>query len=214
VQRENTNLSEINLNSSGNQNSQAIQVAIPDNSPRNRNGFLAWLGRWGLRRMGWQVKGQFADVRKLIVIVAPHSSNWDWIIGVCALWGMEMRFSYLIKDAAFIWPLSVLLRRTGGIPIDRSQPDGVVKQITNEFYKADQLYYAITPEGTRKKVKNWKTGFLRLAYQTKVPVIPVSIDYSKKEILIPEPLKLKGDIESDMQMIRTYYNGFKGKKQD
>ena len=190
-----------------------IQAIIPENTPRNRNRFLARVGCWGLRRLGWQVKGAFPDRRQLIAILAPHSSNWDWIIGVCALWALELKFAYLIKNAAFIWPLNILVHRTGGIPIDRSRPDGIVEQIVDEFEKADQLYYAITPEGTRKKVKNWKTGFLRVAYKTGVPVIPISIDYAKKEILIPPPLELKGEIESDMQMIQTYYSGFKGRYQ-
>ena len=163
--------------------------------------------------MGWQVKGEFTNARKLIAIVAPHSSNWDWIIGVCALWGLELRFSYLIKDAAFVWPLSILLRRTGGIAIDRSRPGGTVDQLANEFNKSDQLYYAITPEGTRKEVKKWKTGFLRVAYKAKVPVVPVSIDYSKKQIIVPEPLILSEDVEQDMQIIRAYYSRFKGKYQ-
>lgn len=190
---------------------QPVQVVIPESSPRNRNKFLARVGRWGLKCLGWKVKGAFVDERKVMVIVAPHSSNWDWIIGVCALWSLELRFSYLIKDAVFIWPLSILIRRTGGIPLDRSQPGDIVDQIAGEFDKADQLYYAITPEGTRKEVKNWKTGFLRVAYKTRVPVIPAVIDYAKKEILVPPPLSLVGDIEADMKMIRAHYSVFKGK---
>lgn len=192
---------------------EPLQVMIPDSAPRNRNRFLARMGRWGLNCLGWRVKGKFTDARKLMVIVAPHSSNWDWIVGVCALWGLEMRFSYLIKDAAFIWPLSILIKKTGGIPIDRSNPDGIVDQVVGEFDKADQLYYAITPEGTRKEVKHWKTGFLRVAYKARVPVVPVSIDYSRKEILVPEPLVLSGDVDSDMKMIRAHYSVFKGKYQ-
>ena len=188
-----------------------MQVVIPANSPRNRNRVLARLGTWGLKRLGWQIKGGFVDRPKLIVVFAPHTSNWDWIIGVFALWALELRFSYLIKDSAFIWPLSILLRRTGGIATDRSRSGGIVDQVVEEFNKADQLYYAITPEGTRKQVKSWKTGFLRIAYKAEVPILPVSIDYPKKQILVPEPLVLSGDIEADMQMIRSYYHGFRGR---
>lgn len=188
-----------------------IQLIIPASAPRKPNAFLAKLGRWGLRRLGWKVRGGFVDSSKIIAIFAPHSSNWDWIIGVLALWGLELKFSYMIKDSAFIWPLSIIIRRTGGIAIDRSAPGDVVEQISQEFDKTDQLYFALTPEGTRKKVKKWKTGFLRLAYKTQVPVIPVSIDYPKKEILVPDAIELSGDIDTDMEKIQAYYQPFRGR---
>lgn len=187
------------------------QVTIPPSAPRGGSARLAKLGVWGLRRLGWEVKGEFLNVPKVIAVVAPHSSNWDWVIGVFALWALRLKFSYLIKDAAFIWPISVILRRTGGIPIDRSNPIGIVEQVVDEFNKADKLYYAITPEGTRKAVSRWKNGFLRIAYRADVPVVPVSFDYSRKEIMVSSPAVLTGDIDQDLESIQSYFSQFKGR---
>lgn len=190
-----------------------IQVVVPAKAPTNKNERLARCGVWGLRRLGWTVRGEFTNTTKVLVIVAPHSSNWDWIIGVCALWSLQLKFSYLIKDTAFVWPLSILLRRTGGIAINRAEPGSIVEKIVEQFAKSEQLYYAITPEGTRTEVKHWKTGFLRVVYQASVPLVPVSFDYAKKEILIAPPFELSGVIDDDMKSIRQYFRVFKGRKQ-
>lgn len=170
---------------------------------------LAWIGFQGLRLLGWKIKGGFVDHPKLIAVVAPHSSNWDWVIGVCGLWALELRFCYLIKKQAMIWPLSLIIKRTGGIPIDRGKPVGVVEQLVNEFHSSEKLWYAITPEGTRKSVSRWKNGFLRVAYDAEVPIVPVSIDYPSRQIYVGEPFALSGDM--DLDTIRKYFEPFSGR---
>ena len=188
-----------------------IEVAIPPEAPRTDHPVLSRVGIHGLRLLGWNIRGRFVDQPKIIAVVAPHSSNWDWIIGVFGLWALQLRFRYLIKKQAMIWPLSLIIRRTGGIPIDRSQPVGIVDQLVDEFTAADKLWYAITPEGTRKSVSRWKNGFLRVAYEAKVPVVPVSIDYPSRQIFIGNPFELCGEIDTDLDNIRRYFVPFSGR---
>ena len=192
-------------------NGSPIEVEIPQASPRTFNPILLKVGTTGLRLLGWKIRGRFVDQPKIIVVVAPHSSNWDWIIGVFGLWALELKLSYLIKKQAMIWPLSIVIRRTGGIPIDRSQPVGIVDQLVDEFNTSEKLWYAITPEGTRKSVSRWKNGFLRVAYKAKVPVVPVSIDYPSRQICIGDPFNLCEDIDIDLENVRQYFVPFSGR---
>lgn len=188
-----------------------LQIHIPPSAPRRAHPVLAWIGVQGLRLLGWKISGGFVDQPKLIAVVAPHSSNWDWIIGVCGLWALELRFCYLIKKQAMIWPVSLIIKHTGGIPIDRARPIGVVEQLVNEFHASEKLWYAITPEGTRKSVSRWKNGFLRVAYDAGVPIVPVSIDYPSRQINVGEPFELSADIDMDLDSIRKYFEPFTGR---
>jgi len=185
-----------------------IQVAIPECAPRAGSALLAWIGRCGLHFVGWRVTGKLPEAEKLIVVAAPHRSNWDWVIGVCGLWAMRLKFSYFIKDTAMIWPLSILIRGTGGIPIDRSNPKGLIDQIIQAFRRPGKLYFAITPEGTRKEGARWKTGFLRIAYATDVPVVPMVIDYQAKEFSLHTPFELSDDIETDLDTVLNFYKPY------
>lgn len=182
-----------------------LQLSVPESAPRAGSTLLAKLGLAGLRVLGWQLSGAFANEKKLIVVVAPHRSNWDWIVGVCALWALRLKFSYFIKDSVMIWPLSLIVRQTGGIPVDRNNPDGVITQIAEAFKNTEKLYFAITPEGTRKEVSRWKSGFLRIAYTAELPVVPAFIDYTNKTIHVYPPFELSGNVEDDMSLVQDSY---------
>ena len=190
--------------------SDPLKITIPMSAPRAGSRVFAWFGRQGLKMLGWEIHGGFPDQGKLLVVVAPHRSNWDWIVGVCALWALQLKFSYLIKDTVMIWPLSALIRNTGGIPIDRSSPDGVIEQVTEAFKRREKLYFAITPEGTRKEVKRWKSGFLRIAYAANLPVVPAYIDYPRKRISISEPFGLNGDLDEDLGIVQGFFREQEG----
>ncbi len=185
-----------------------IQLTIPERSPRAGSALLAWIGRCGLRLVGWRVTGALPNTDKLIVIAAPHRSNWDWVIGVCGLWALRLKFSYFIKEAVMVWPLSILIRKTGGIPIDRSNPKGLTDQVIQAFDQAEKFYFAITPEGTRKKGVPWKTGFLRIAYASDVPVVPMVIDYQSKEFKLHAPFKLSKETEADLDTVLEFYKPY------
>lgn len=185
--------------------SDPVSLVIPDSAPRAGSNFFARVGRAGLKLLGWRVSGAFENHKKLILVVAPHRSNWDWIVGVFTLWALQLKFSYLIKNSVMVWPLSTVIRRTGGIPIDRASPDGVIEQVIEEFKNREKLYFAITPEGTRKEVRRWKSGFLRIAYSAKLPVVPAFIDYQRKEIVVSSSFELQGEVERDLDTVQNYY---------
>lgn len=184
---------------------------MPPRVPRAGNAFLRWLGFHGLRLAGWRITGNLPDVPRMIVIGAPHTSNWDWIISLFVVFALGIRFSYLIKDTVFIWPLSLLVRATGGMPVDRASPAGMVDNVTRTIANTPELILAITPEGTRARVERWKTGFLRIAEAAQLPVVQISWDYPSKTVNLGPEVVLTGDHERDIGTIREYYRQFVGR---
>ncbi|AXK73035.1 acyltransferase [Lysobacter sp. TY2-98] len=186
---------------------------LPPNAPRVKpNAFTRWFGRTVLRLGGWRVVGEFPDVRKLVLIGAPHSSNWDGIWGMAAKTALGLELRVLGKDALFKIPgMGFLLRRLGVIPVDRSAAHGVVEQAAAMIRGADKLWYGLAPEGTRKRVERWKSGFWKIAKAADVPVLPVYFHYPDKVIGIG-PLWTPGDdFATDMKRIHAWYAPWKGK---
>jgi 1-acyl-sn-glycerol-3-phosphate acyltransferase len=188
-----------------------LQVSYPDHAPMMGVGWLKSFGRRMLRLMRWRMVGAVPEHPKVLFIVAPHTSNWDWIIGVFALLGIGFRVTYLVKHSLFFWPLGSLIRATGGVPIVRSAPEGAVDNLVQEFESHDVLYYGIAPEGTRSKVERWKTGFLRVAAATDLALVFVSIDYRTKTIQIGPEFKPTGEMDRDIQYVVQYFSQFQGK---
>ena len=140
------------------------------------------MGRTVLRLMGWRMSGEWPNEPKLIVALAPHSSNVDFILSVAVFWGLGLRTSYLAKHSLFRFPLGYIMRGLGGIPVDRRSPQGMVEQLAEQFSKREQLVVGITPEGTRGAVREWKSGFARIAVRSQVPVLPAIVNYAEKMI--------------------------------
>jgi 1-acyl-sn-glycerol-3-phosphate acyltransferase len=177
----------------------------PPNMPRAHGPFGRWLGRTALRLTGWKIRGRLPDLGKLVMIVAPHSSNWDGFVGFAAKFALGFEVKVLGKASLFWWPLGPLLRRLGGIPIDRSSPQGTVGQAVRLIRDSEKLWYVLTPEGTRKRVEQWKAGFWKIAHHGGVPVLPVYFDYPSRTIGIGEPFWPGQDMEADIAAIRTWY---------
>ncbi len=192
----------------------ASKKQIPKSFRANRSRFLQWLGRAVLSFFGWKVKGGIEEKhnhKKLVVLIAPHTSNWDGIFGVAALAGLDARITFIGKHTAFKYGLGAFLRYMGGIPVDRSRPGGIIQHAIDQIKEIDGSLIAISPEGTRSKVKEWKTGFLRIAKEIKAEIVPASLDYSKKEILLGKVFKLSGDNQKDISDLKKYYSAFKPK---
>ena len=192
----------------------ASKKQIPKNFRANRSRFLQWLGRAVLSFFGWKVKGGIEEKhnhKKLVVLIAPHTSNWDGIFGVAALAGLDAKITFIGKHTAFKYGLGAFLRYMGGIPVDRSRPGGIIQHAIDQIKEIDGSLIAISPEGTRSKVKEWKTGFLRIAKEIKAEIVPASLDYSKKEILLGKVFKLSGDNQKDISDLKKYYSAFKPK---
>ena len=193
-----------------------VVLALPPNAPRMpRNRFIESLGRAILRAFGWRMVGGFPDIPKAVVIAAPHSSNWDGLLGFGAKFGMGVKLSILGKDALIRIPLlGRILRWQGVIPVDRSAPHGVVGQAAQAIRDADRMWYAIAPEGTRRWVERWKPGFWHIARNAGVPVIPAYFDYASKVIGIGPPFMLGPDMHADIARIQRWYKPYKGRNHD
>lgn len=195
----------------GVQDAGEIVPELPPALPRFGNTFTRAVGRTALRWLGWRITGKLPDEPRLIVIAAPHTSNWDWAIAMVAMLALGVRINYLIKHTVFVWPLSMVFRVSGGIPIDRSAPVGLVEDMVARIRSAEQIVVVITPEGTRSRVDNWKTGFLRVAELVQVPVVQVAWHYPDRLLHIGPVAELTGDHEHDIARIRSYYRQFTGR---
>jgi 1-acyl-sn-glycerol-3-phosphate acyltransferase len=174
-----------------------------------------FFGKTMLKIFGWKIVGDFPDeIKKAIIIEAPHTSNWDFLIGHLYNFATNMKPTVIVKKELFVFPLNLILKALGGMPIDRKSPKGFVEQMIDAFENKDFLRLVFTPEGTRKKNPNWKTGFLRVAYGAKVPIIMTYIDYKKKELGTLGMYQPKFNLELDMQNIKKYYKNITAKYPD
>jgi 1-acyl-sn-glycerol-3-phosphate acyltransferase len=158
--------------------------------------------------------GAWPDLKKVVVIVAPHSSAWDAIWGLAAKVGIGLGIVFIGKKEAFWGPIGWFLRRVGGMPVDRSAPGGVVDQVANEMRRAERMWFVLAPEGTRRAVEHWKPGFWRIAKAAGVPVFCVGFDYPSKRIILGELVELSDDMNADMVRIRAKFKDYRGLKRN
>lgn len=176
-----------------------------DRVPR-RGGVLGpFIGRLFLRLSGWKVTGDIPNIPKVMAAVAPHTSNWDFVVGVAIMWAMDLHLSFFGKHTLFTGLFGRWMRWIGGIPVDRTSAHGLVGEAVKAFQERDSLWFAIAPEGTRKKVERFKSGFMHIATQANVPVMLVSIDIVKREVNFGEVLQPSGDVEADVERIEAYF---------
>lgn len=161
---------------------------------------------------GWKIVGDIPPgVNKAVMIIAPHTSLWDFIIGRLAFNILGLNAKFLIKKEFFKFPIGYFLKRWGGIPIERGSKSMALKQIQRVIKNEDSIILIITPEGTRKPVKRWKKGFYKTALNNNLPIIMGALDYSKKQAIISSPLEVSGNLEKDMVKIRNFYKDIQGK---
>ena len=165
--------------------------------------------------MNWKIVGNFPkDLKKFIIIGAPHSSNWDFLLGALVKFITGVPINYIGKDTLFKPPHGFLFRKLGGTPVDRSKSTNMVEAIINVFNSKEQFILAISPEGTREKVDKWKTGFYHIAKGANVPIIFNVFNFDKKEYIVSEPYYLTGNMEKDFLFFHNYYKDMKGKFPD
>lgn len=188
-------------------------LSLPPNAPRVRpNAFTSWLGRTTLRVGGWRMVGAFPDIPRLVLIAAPHSSNWDGVWGFAVKLAIGLDIKVLGKDSLLRIPvLGQVLTRFGVIPVDRSAAHGVVRQAATLIAQGDKFWFGLAPEGTRKPVARWKTGFWKIAKTANVPVLPVYFHYPDRVIGVGPPFELSDDMAADIARIRAWYRPWQGK---
>jgi 1-acyl-sn-glycerol-3-phosphate acyltransferase len=182
-----------------------VTTAQPD-LPHGGKGPLVLVGRAALRLMGWRMVGALPPLSCYILVVAPHTSNWDFFVGLAAKFALGLRAQWLGKHTIFRGPIGWMLRAVGGIPVDRSRPDGVIEGVLEGMQGAPTFVLALAPEGTRKYIDHWKTGFYRIAVAAQVPVVPVTFDWSTRTIGLTEPpFTVTGDASADIAHLRSLY---------
>lgn len=156
---------------------------------------------------GWTFSGVVPPVSRAVLIVAPHTSNWDMPILLLYRYALGIRVNYLAKHSLFWWPLGPLLRATGAIPVDRRHGHDTIEQIKTRFAIAQRMFLALAPEGTRSWRPHWKSGFYRISRAARVPIVLVSMDYANRRVTMSAPVELTGSIAADMSVIRQFYAG-------
>jgi len=166
--------------------------------------FLFWI-------IGWKVTGWRPDLDKYIMIVGPHTSGWDFLLGVATRGILKLDIKFLGKKELFKFPFGAYFRWLGGHPVDRSKSTSLVDFVVETFDKSEKFLLAIAPEGTRSYVPKWKTGFYYMALKAKVPIVMVGFDYGRKELNLQPPFYPTGSLEKDLEIMQAYYRGIKGK---
>jgi 1-acyl-sn-glycerol-3-phosphate acyltransferase len=179
---------------------------LPPRAPQVRARWRRYLGIGLMRLSGWRIAGNLPDLPKVLLIVAPHTSNWDFFHGFSAYLALQLDTTWLAKHTVFFWPLGILARRFGGIAIDRSRGANVVHASVAEFSRRERMCITITPEGTRKRVPEWKLGFYYIANEAKVPIVPVALDYSTRQVVIMPPFVPTGEAASDLPRIKALFS--------
>ncbi|MCC6145873.1 MAG: 1-acyl-sn-glycerol-3-phosphate acyltransferase [Candidatus Hydrogenedentes bacterium] len=168
--------------------------------------FLRWFAVAYAKVFGWKVVGKAPEEKKMMGIIAPHTSQWDVFIMYIMAYNMGISANWLAKDNIFIWPLSIFWRKMGAIPVNRRQHTNFVDQVAGLFDQYPSLYLAIAPEGTRAYTDRWKTGFYWIALKAKVKIVLMYIDYERKETGFGPIIEPSGDIEKDFELIKAFYS--------
>ncbi|MDR1744090.1 MAG: lysophospholipid acyltransferase family protein [Dysgonamonadaceae bacterium] len=169
------------------------------------------ISKFILKLFGWRIVNVLPDVPKCVIAVAPHTSNLDFAMGKLTYWALGRNAKFLIKKEWFVFPLNIIFRVLGGIPVVRDKNTSLTDALAEEFRRRDKLQIAVTPEGTRKQVDEWKKGFYFIALKAQVPILLAGLDYKKKEIVFFDLFHPTGNLDEDMKIIQGYYRDVQGR---
>ena len=173
---------------------------------------MRWFWHILLKLLNWKIEGGIPEsVEKFVIVVAPHTSNWDFILGVVTRGARGFHSNYLGKSSLFKPPFGFIFKALGGIPVDRSRNTNIVDQVVKEVHKRKKFGLAVAPEGTRTKVDKWKTGFYFIAYKAGIPIIPVQFDWEFRIVRFLEPFYPTGDLERELPLIQAKFSHIKRK---
>lgn len=182
-----------------------VPVIGPNVASRG-NAFTRHVALMLMRLTGWRFTGAAVpDARKMVVIVAPHTSNWDFPTGIMAMYALGIRGTFLGKDTLFKFPMGILMRWLGGFPVDRTSKQNVVAQTASLVNKMANVLVVLSPEGTRSRTEMWRTGFWWIAHETKSPIIPIAFNFKTKEFHFYPAFHTTGDVEADVRALRTLF---------
>lgn len=173
--------------------------------PQRGNRFSKWLGRILMRLCRWRIEGEICQSPKIVFVLAPHTSWWDFTTNFGVLLALGLNASWFIANKYTKGVLGKVLSYVGAVPVERSERSDMVKQMANQFHARDKFLLAIFPEGTRKPVPKWKSGFWHIAKQARVPVQLVAVDYGKRATVFGPVMELSDDMDKDIQRMRAYF---------
>ena len=183
---------------------------LPPNLPRRGNTLTRWLGRSLLAAADWRIEGEIPDQRKMIAIVAPHTSNWDFFVGIAAVFALGLRVRFLGKHTLFNPWLGWRLRWLGGVPVVRDTPQGAVADAAAMIEREPQVLLGLAPAGTRTRGAPWRSGFYQIALAANVPLLPVAFDFSRRAIRLFPLFSPGGDYAADLPRLQALYQGIRG----
>jgi len=166
---------------------------------------MKWLAYRYWRLKGWSFHGEVPDLPKMVVIGAPHTTNWDFVLYLAALHHFRIKATYIGKHTLFRWPFGWFFRRFGGIPVDRTKPGGIVGEVARAFDAVDKMILVMAPEGTRSAAPFWKSGFVKIAEAANVPVVVASVDFGKNSLTIGPTITYENDMTEFMDQVRSFY---------
>jgi 1-acyl-sn-glycerol-3-phosphate acyltransferase len=175
------------------------------NVQRAHGRFWAAVGRFMMGVRGWRVEGEFPDVPRMVLIVAPHTSNWDFLTGLWVKLAMRMGARFVGKHTLFRGPMGLFMRWLGGVPVDRSAAAGFVDETARVLKDAERMTLVIAPEGTRRRTDRWKSGFYRIAVAAGVPILPVGFDYPRQVIFFAPLFHPTGDYGKDLRELQSLF---------
>ncbi|HFB54354.1 MAG TPA: acyltransferase [Hellea balneolensis] len=177
---------------------------VPNLAPRLGNTVTRFIGRMIMGMMGYKIEGRYANEPKMILIAAPHTSNWDLLLAIGTMLSLGVRINFMMKKEGFVFPFKRLFIALGGVPLDRSSPKKAVKSTLNAFKEKEAFWLAILPEGTRKPVTMWKAGFIRIARQANVPIFMMGVDSRTKTLHLDKLIHPSNDAVKQAETLRLY----------
>ena len=189
---------------------EVSQKQVPSYLRARRSKLSRYLARTALRILGWEVSGNIPDEEIIVVVAAPHTSNWDFIIGMLTILALNVNLKWIGKSSIFKPGFKWFFKWLGGIPVDRNNPSSLMEDVKDIVAREKGLIIGMAPEGSRKKVIRWKTGFLRIAELTQAKILFFAIDAPSKCILIGDIFKPTGNVEEDLKFVKNYFSAFKG----
>ncbi len=166
---------------------------------------------WLLNIFGWKINGQLPNSKQYIMIVGPHTSNWDFVLGVVARGALAIKVNFLAKHQLFHPLWGWFFKALGGHPVDRRKNNNLVDAVADIFQQHPDFKLALAPEGTRSAVRRWKTGFYHIAVKAQVPIIAVGFDFGRRQVVIRQPLQATGDITQEMNQLLDFFRSVEGR---
>ena len=180
--------------------------------PRWGSGLVHRLSRGLMWLLGWRFAGSVPNLPKMVLVGAPHTSNWDFLLAMMVIFALQVRVYWLGKHTFVNGPLKPLLLKLGGVAVNRRASSGGVNQVAAQFQEREQFLLGLAPEGTRRAVPHWRMGFFYIAQAAQVPILPVALDYGCKTLSIGEPVWPEVGETAVLAHLRTFYEGVQGKR--